>query len=46
MRVHEIFVVTSTRGGAASRPVGGHGHVGLVAVSERKPYKSDVSDEQ
>jgi len=32
--------------GAASRRVGGDGHVGLVPVSERKPYKTDVSDEQ
>jgi transposase len=33
-------------GSAASRPVGGHGHVGLIAVSERKSYKTDLSDEQ
>lgn len=33
-------------GGAASRSVGGHGHVGLGTVSERTPYKTDLSDEQ
>ncbi len=46
MRVHRRFVVTWTCGGAASRPVGGHGHAGLVVVSERKPYKTDLTDEQ
>lgn len=29
-----------------SRPVGGHGRAGLVAVSERKSHKTDLSDEQ
>ena len=29
-----------------SRPVGGHGRAGLVVVSERKPYKTDLTDAQ
>ncbi len=29
-----------------SWPVGGHGRAGLVAVSERKPYHTDLYDEQ
>jgi transposase len=33
-------------GSAVSRPVGGGGRAGLVAVSERKSYKTDLSDEQ
>lgn len=46
MRVDRWFVVARACGTAASRLAGGHGRAGLVAVSKRKPYKTDLSDEQ
>ncbi len=46
MRVGGCFVVTWACGIATAQPGGGLGRAGLNTVSERKPYKTDLSDEQ